>query len=116
MNDAEGESCPNNRLGEVSEVAEEDADVTADETEGEAMETDDVGDDVNSDGVHAQPDERLSPTAEIPDFNYLNEDGQEDCGITASDEDVGGGPEELDYRELKGPNEAQCEAYCAAGQ
>ena len=101
MDDAEGERCCDQRLNKLSEVAEENAYVAANETEGEAMEAHDIGKDVNGDGVHPKPNERPSPASEIPDFDNLNEDGQQNCGITASNQDVGGGPEKFDDWELK---------------
>ena len=39
-------------LRELGEVAEKDADIAADETQGEAMEVHDIGEDVDGDGVH----------------------------------------------------------------
>src|SRR5690349_3771953 len=99
MDDAECKYCCDEGLNEISEVAEENADIAADETEGESMETDDVGDDVYGNCVHSEPNERLSPASEIPDFDELKKDGQENCGKAASDEDVGGGPEEFYDRE-----------------
>ena len=70
------------------------------------MEVRDVGDDVEGDGIHPKPDEGLSPLPEIPDFDQLEKDGQEDRRITTRNEHIAGGPQEFDDWELHRPEEA----------
>ena len=106
---AEREHGSDNRLGKFGEVTKEDPDVAADKTECESMKLSNVCDDINRNGIHAEPKERLRPAAEIPDLDDLKEDREENCGKSASDENVGGGPEELDYGKLEGPNQTESE-------
>ena len=74
------------------------------------MEIHHIGNEVNRDGIHPNPDEGLGPFLKFPELNDLVKDTQQNGAVAAGDQDVGRGPKQFDDRELLRPGETQPEA------
>src|ERR1041385_1397467 len=70
---------------------------------------------INRDRIHAHPDERPAPAAELENIHHPIKQAKQDRAVTASDQHVGGGPNLFDDRKLEIPTPAKhgCDHTCA---
>ena len=81
--------------------AETGFDGTSHQALGQLGELDDVVHQVDGQGVHADPNERLRPLSPIPNFDDLVERGEEETTPASHHQNVGRGPKLLDHGKLQ---------------
>ena len=101
VNQPKDEDQNDNGKREVVVVAEQVFNVATDKAFAVAAEVDNICHQIDGDGIHAQPDEGLSPFLEFPDFDDLIEEAEEDGAATAGNQNIGGGPKEFDNGKLE---------------
>src|SRR5262245_47013083 len=101
MDEPEGEKEADDGNDEFAQatdvIVEEGFYVAADKTlreEGDAHgAAENIFGEINGDGVHTHPNERLAPAAELEDIDDPKENPEQDRTVAAGDEDEGGGPD-----------------------
>src|SRR5438552_5813927 len=112
MTEQNSETQARHRDNEITEAwgdgrVEEFLHVTAGEPEAEAVEVDDVVGHIDRDRVHADPHERLTPFLPFPHIHHQIKEPEQQRAVAAGHQDVGGGPDFFNDRELKPPKVSQ---------
>src|SRR5207245_6655480 len=109
MHEPEGEQEANDGDDEFAQTTdaavEKGFDVAADEALRQEAErsAEHILGEINGDGIHAHPNERLAPPANLQHIDDKIERAQQDCAVAAGDEDEGGGPDFFGDRKLEVP-------------